>query len=116
MSFAKKVGAVDIYQGKSFTRSIGKKTKDGTAVAWEAEDIGDFDLYNSAGVSIVLTTNTLIKSADNMSLTFVLGSTDTESLLGEYLLIANLKNSVDAEIDVTLAEYAITFEEKKAGE
>ena len=97
MSFAKKVGVVTEYQGESFTRSLYREDN----TTWDAVHGGTFEMFNTAGV--VVADGTLIKSGDDLSLTFKVTKTQTVNLVGEHLLLAHLPDSGDVEFDDVIA-------------
>jgi len=98
------------YQGESFIKSLYKKTKQ----IWDINEVGTYTLTDTFG-SVLLNGN-LVKSADKLSLTVALGSTDTASLLGVYKLLVYLEDTVNSELKDVLAEYKITYIETKATE
>ena len=110
MSFVKYVGTATEYQGESFTKSLYKEDK----TAWENNDTCTFSLVNSAGIEVSV--GDLILSGDKLSMTVQVPKTDTLALVGEHLLLVSLGNVSDSEFADVIAEYRITYLEKKAGE
>lgn len=109
MSYAKKEGVADLIQGSSFTISLGKDDN----APWESYENGVFIMTDPSNIEIL--NKPLIKSADNLTLTFQVSQTDSASLDGEYRILAYQRNSNDAEINVPIADYAIKYETTKAG-
>lgn len=109
MSYVKKLVIVpDEYQGETFIRNINKKS----GLAWDANEIADYAMYDSDG--LVVSTDLLTKSVDNLSLVIKVPSTDTVSLEGKHKLLVNLKDSNDATISDVIAEYEITYKVRTA--
>jgi len=96
------------YAGESFAKTLLKK--DGST--WDSTDIATYSLIDTAGVE--KSSGDLTKSTDNISMSFIVPSTDTVGLIGRYKLLVSLKNSSDTKINDVIAEYAIKYEERKA--
>ncbi len=108
MGYVKVFGSKTLYQGQSFSKSLTKK--DGSI--WESNEVGDFEMFNSDGT--VVSSGSLVKSGDNLSLTFTIPDDDTASLVGAHTINADLTDTVDDAIRIPLAEYDMTYKEKKA--
>ena len=108
MAFIKWLGSATEYQGESFTKSL---TKDDDSI-WEANETAEFQMTDVDGLEVA--SGSLVKSADDLSLTFTLGSTDTTALLGQYLLLVYITDTVDAEVHSVIAKYTMTYIDKKA--
>ena len=108
MSFVKYKEIVTEFQGESFNRSLTKKS----GAIWETNEVGNFELIDTSGT--VVSSGSLIKSADNLSLTIAVPKGDTATLVGNYRLLANLTDTVDTDFSDVIAEYEITYKEKKA--
>jgi hypothetical protein len=96
------------YQGESFNRSLYKKN----GSEWDANQVGNYELVDDTGA--VVSSGDLIKSDDNLSLTIAVPKADTATLVGSYRLLAHLTDTVDTTFDDVIAEYEITYLEKKA--
>ena len=103
MGYAKKTGKSTEYQGESFTKSLVKD--DGSI--WYDNEIGVYKLIDNRGK--VIATDSLIKSEDNLSLTFLLGKTQTQYLLGIYKLLVYLNDTVITEMNYVIAEYKLDY-------
>lgn len=103
MAYGKKTGKSIEYQGESFTKSLTKE--DGTA--WEDNEIALFVLIDNKGLEV--TTGSLVRSIDLLSLTFLLGKTQTTSLFGIYRLLVYLSDSVITEMNYVIAEYRLDY-------
>ena len=108
MSFSRYDGAATEYQGESFTRTLAKK--DG--VVWGANEIASYILVDKNGTEI--DTGDLTKTGDNIGLEFVISESVTTALLGTYLLLVYLKDTVDTDFANVIARYTITYVEVKA--
>ena len=109
MSYAKKEGSATLLQGSSFTISLGK---DDDSI-WEANENGVFIMTDETNQEIL--NKPLVKSADNLTLTFQIDDTDSETLDGAYRILAWQRDSNDAGVNVPIADYAIEYETTKAG-
>ena len=116
MGFVKHTGSKTKYQGTSFTRSIEATTKDENNVvssrAWEDNEVGNYEMTDKDGN--VVSSGDLMKSADKLSLTFTVPDSTTTSFLGKYLIIAYLTDTADEDINEEIAEYNMTYLDKKA--
>ena len=110
MSYAKKVGSATLYQGTSFTISLGKD--DGTE--WESNESGVFIVTDSENTEVL--NKPMVKSTDNLTLTFQIGKTDCADWDGNYKLIAYQTDSNDPEVFVPIADYDIIYGTTIAGE
>jgi len=110
MALVKYIGTATEYQGESFTKSLTKE--DGSK--WLNNEICDYVLVNSAGIE--MSTGSLVRSTDELSMTVQVPSSDTESLVGEFLLLVYLKDTNDSDFANVIAEYRIEYLEKKAQE
>jgi len=96
------------YTGESFSKTLYKKSGE----EWSNEDTATYSLYDTDGVE--KSTGSLIKSNDNMSMSFLVPSADTQNLLGKYKLLVTLGNSSDARINDVIAEYNILYNKRTA--
>jgi len=103
MAYAKKTGTSVEYQGESFTKSL---VKDDESI-WKANEIATYKLIDTKGK--VIATDTLMKSGDELSLTFLLGKTQTQYLFGIYRLLVYLNDSVITEMNYVIAEYKLDY-------
>ncbi len=103
MAYAKKIGTSIEYQGESFTKSLVKD--DGSI--WEANEVATYKLIDTKGK--IIATDTLMKSVDELSLTFLLGKTDTTYLFGIYRLLVYLSDTVVTEMNYVIAEYKLDY-------
>lgn len=109
MKYVKKVSVIPPeYQGESFTKGLGKTS----GAIWSAEEIGTYELIGDAGN--IVSTGVLTKSADNLSLIATIPSSDTTSLVGNYLLLYNLKDSTDPEFSDVIGEYKMSYKVRTA--
>ncbi len=110
MSYAKKIGIATLYQGTSFTVSLGKDDD----TVWESNESGLYEVTDKEN-NIVLT-NPLIKSGDNLTMTFQIGMGECIDWEGEYRLISYQRDSNNTEVNVPIADYRLTYETTAAGE
>lgn len=109
MGYKKVVKKFKEYIGESFSQSI---QKDGGAV-WNTNEQAVFTLYDAAGTTGI--TGTLVKSADNLSLGFMLSKTSTAGLTpGPHKVIVDLEDSIDTEMSDVIAEYSIEYSARTA--
>lgn len=108
MGYAKKIGISTEYQGDSFSRTL---TKDSGAI-WEANETASYKMVDMKGD--VVASGSLTKSVDNLSMTFMVGSTATATLLGIYKLIVYLEDTVLTEMKYPIAEYKIDYKKLTA--
>lgn len=108
MGFVKYKNKATEYQGESFTKTLTKE--DGSI--WEANEIGYFSMTDVNALEV--STGSLSKSGDNLGLTFTVSKDDTGSLEGKYLLLIHLNDSIDVNFDDVIAEYEMTYINKKA--
>ena len=108
MSFKRYEGTATEYQGTSFTRTLIKKDK----IAWTAENIGYWKMVDGLGVSVA--SGTLEKVNTDFGFKFEVNEEDTVALLGSYLLVAYLKDTVNLGFSRIIAEYVIVYNEVKA--
>lgn len=108
MRYNKKHGIGDDYQGESFSRSLNKES----LAVWDSTETAVYEMLDSEGA--VVSSGSLTKSGDNLSLILFIPKSDTSDLLGEHLILVHLNDTGDAEFDDVIAEYRITYKEKKA--
>ncbi len=108
MGFVKYVGILTEYQGESLSKTLAKE--DGSE--WGATIGGVYSLTDEDGSEI--TSGNLVKSGDNLYLSFTIGKTETASLEGKYLLLVSLTDTNDSEFNDVIAEYQITYQNRKA--
>ncbi len=108
MRYNKKYAIAEDYQGESFTRSLNKES----LAVWDANEVANYELIDGDGT--VVSSGDLTKSGDNLSLIVSIPKTDTADLIGSYLLLVHLTDTVDTTFDDVIAEYKITYKEKKA--
>ena len=108
MSFSRYDGAATEYQGESFTRTLAKQ--DGGP--WEANEIAEYVLVDKNGIEI--DGGSLTKTGDNIGLIVTISETITIPLLGTYLLLVYLKDTIDLDYANVIAKYTITYVEVKA--
>lgn len=108
MSFIKKEGASTEYQGESFTKTLLKRDE----TVWTAEDEATYILKDRLGATVV--TGALTKVNGDFGLKFEIGQTDTTTLLGNYLLLVYLTNTVNTDYADVIAEYTLVYNEAKA--
>ena len=111
MSYASKLGVASLYQGTSFTISLGKGEK-ADNLTWDANETGEFIVVDNTN-AIVLT-RAMIKSTDSTSLTFKVYQSDTTDWLGNYRILAFQLDSNDAEVRVPKGDYEVEYETTKA--
>jgi len=107
MDYVKLHKEVFEWQGESFTKSFDKTS----GAPWESYEIGSYALYDKDGTEI--TSGSLQKSADSKLLTMQISHTITANLLGKYLLLVFLEDSNDSDFKTVIAEYVITYKERK---
>ena len=103
MAYAKRSGTSIEYQGESFTKSLVKDNGD----IWEANEISEYKLIDTAGKTVF--SEALIKSADNISLTLLIGRTKTPLLFGIYRLLVYLNDTSITEMNYVIAEYKLDY-------
>lgn len=108
MSYAKKIGSASLYQGTSISVSVGKETKE----AWEANEVGIFTLTDEINEEVL--TGTLLKSADNLSLTAFIGKTASANYLGNYRLLAYQTDTNNDEVKVPIADFELEYSTTQA--
>lgn len=108
MPFVKLESSHIEYSGESFTKSIKRKS----GSAWESTDILSYEMLDSEGA--VRSSGSLTKSDGDLVVTFTVPSIDTTGIKGKYLILVHLKNTEDATFDDVVAEYDMTYLEKKA--
>lgn len=108
MSFKRYDGASTEYQGTSFTRTLIKKDK----TPWENTNIGDWKIVNELGATVA--SGNLEKVNSDYGLKFEVNEEDTVDLLDGYLLVAYLRDSVNAGFSRIIAQYALVYNEVKA--
>lgn len=109
MKYVKKVSIIPPeYQGESFTKGLGKTS----GAIWSVEEIGTYELIDGTGN--VVSSGALTKSADNLSLIATIPSGDTADLLGDFLLLYNLNDSIDVNFSDVIGEYKMSYKERKA--
>ena len=108
MSYAKKIGTATLLQGTSFTVSVGKETEE----IWESNEKGIFEVTNED--NLVVLSGDCIKSGDSLSLTAIIGKTDTIAWLGAYRLLSYQVDDNNIEIKVPIADFDIEYETTKA--
>ena len=108
MSFKRYEGASTEYQGTSFTRTLIKKDE----TAWESNNIGDWKMVDEDGITVA--SGSLTKVNSDFGFEFEVDEEDTTSLLGTYLLVAYLRDTVNSSFARIIAEYVITYNEVKA--
>ncbi len=108
MAYVKKKGTSTEYQGESFTKSLVK----GNESAWEDNEVAEFKLYDTSGNTVV--TGSLMRSVDLLSLTFLLGKSDTIDLFGIYRLLVYLSDTVVTEMNYVIAEYKLDYKKTTA--
>ena len=108
MSYAKKIGTATLYQGTSFSISVGKETGD----VWASTEDGEFEVTDEENT--VVLSGDLVKSGDNLSLTAIIGRTDCVDWVGNYKLLAYQTDTGDSEIRVPIVDYDLDYETTKA--
>ena len=109
MKYVKKVSVIPTeYQGESFAKALGKTS----GLIWDANEIGTYEVVDGTGT--VVSSGALSKSIDNLSLIVVIPASDTSALLGDYLLLVHLNDSIDAEFSDVIGEYKMSYKERKA--
>lgn len=108
MVYAKKFGIATEYQGESFTKPL---TKESGAV-WDANEVANYEMLDGDGNPV--SSGDLTKSLDELTLTVAVPKQDTADLAGVYLLLVHLTDTVNTGFDDVIAEYKITYKEKKA--
>ena len=95
------------FQGESFSKSLGKKNNS----EWGSTEVGNYILTDENGDEVA--SDNLTKSGDSLSLSFILGKTDTADLEGVYTLLAYQTDTSNAEINKVIAEYKITYKTRE---
>lgn len=108
MAYAKKRGQSVEYQGDSFSRSL---TKDSGAI-WEANEEANYKMVDMKGT--IVASGDLVKSVDNLSMSFMVGKTATANLVGIHKLIVYLTDTSVAEMSYPIAEYKIDYKKLTA--
>ena len=108
MAYVKKTGISTEYQGESFTKSLVKANN----TAWEDNEIAEYKLFDTKGN--IITSGSLIRSVDLLSLTFLLGKTETLNLFGVYRLLVYLSDTVITEMNYVIAEYKLDYKKTTA--
>jgi len=107
MSYVEFADTTTEYQGESFVKSLAKKSKG----IWEANEEANFILTDGDGV--VVASDDLVKSDDDLTLTFILGKTSTADLEGVYTLLVYQTDTSNSEINNVIARYKITYRTRK---
>lgn len=94
-------------QGESFSRTLGKSVG-----AFSATEDGYWVLKDTDGTSQA--TGSVTIATDLSSMSFMVGKTDTATLVGQHTVYVHLTDSADSEFDEVIAEYKITYKENKA--
>lgn len=110
MSYAKKLGSADLLQNSSFTVSLSRDDD----LAWGATEHGVFIMTDEQNVEII--NQPMVKSGDNLTLTFQVDSSESVDLLGKYRILAWQRDTNDPNINVPIADYSLNYETTKAGE
>ncbi len=108
MAYVKNEESIEKYQGTSFTKTLTKSSGE----IWEDNEILEYIVTDNSGTEVA--NGNLVKSDDKLQITFLLGSSDTDSFIGDFLLLVHLKDSIELEIDNIIAEYHLTYINKKA--
>lgn len=108
MAYNKKIGKSTEYPGESFSKSLTKK--DGSE--WTDNEVASFKLFDKKGG--IAAQGSLVRSVDKLSLTFLLGKTDTELLFGVYRLLVYLSDTVITEMNYVIAEYRLDYKKTTA--
>jgi len=108
MGYVKYKSEQSEYSGESFSKTLFKKDN----TEWSAEDIANYSLIGTDSVEV--SSGALTKSGDNLSMTFVVPSSDTDGLIGRHKLLVTLSNSSDARINDVIAEYIINYNKRTA--
>ena len=91
------------FPGESFGRDLKKDDNS----LWGSTEGAYYEMFNSAGELIV--TNTLVKSADELLLTFFIEKEVTEPLIGNHRLLVHATDSDNLSFDDVIAEYKIEY-------
>ena len=108
MSVKRYIGASTEYQGTSFTRTLIRKDK----TAWLSNNVGDWIMVDVGGVTVA--NGALEKVNSDFGFKFEVNEEDTTNLVGTYLLLSFLKDTVNVGFSRPLAEYTIVYNEIKA--
>ena len=108
MTYVKIEDEVEKYQGTSFSRTLHK----GDGSEWTSDETANFVVTDKS--ANVVASGDLTKDGSNTQISFMLGDTETVKFIGEYLLLVHLIDASEPEVNVILAEYHLTFLNKKA--
>ena len=108
MAYVKKTGISIEYQGESFTKSLTKEDNS----EWDDNEISNFKLFDTSGN--LVTSGSLVRSVDKLSLTFLLGKTQTADLFGIYKLLVYISDTIITEMNYVIAEYQLTYKKTTA--
>ena len=101
---AKKDTSLTEFQGESFTKALGKRTKD----TWLSNEGAHGVLTNDSTGEVIYEAD-LDLSADEISLVFFMGKTTTADLEGNHTLIIFQTDSNVVEFYEKMKEYKITY-------
>lgn len=104
MSFAKRIGLATLYQGSSFTISLGREDD----AIWDDNYTAVLIVTNEENAEML--NKVLVKSADKLSLTFQIDKSDCDEWIGGYRAIAYLRDSNDEEINIPIGDYDLFYE------
>lgn len=108
MAYEKRCEVATLFQGTSFTQSLGHDDK----TIWGVDERLNYIMTNENNESV--SSADLIRSDDDLSFTFEVPEGDTVDLEGEYLLIVYQTNVNNININVPVAQYEITYTTTKA--
>lgn len=103
MAYVKTMQVATLYQGTSYTQSLVKS--DGST--WAPDERLNYKMTDETNV--IVSQGDLIRSGDDLSYTFTIPASDTISLLGDYLLLVYQTDITNANVNVPVAQYDITY-------
>jgi len=108
MLYVKREDVATLYQGTSFTETLGHEDE----TVWGATEELSFVVTDPDNNEV--SSGDLVRSGDDLSFTFTIPHGDTTDWLGEYLLLIYQTDTGNADIRVPVAQYELTYETTKA--
>ena len=105
---AKKDTTLTEFQGESFSKAYGKRTKD----EWLDNETAHYVLTEDTTGNIIVEGN-LTRSTDKLSLSFIIGKSITSALEGDYTLLIYQTDSNISELNEKMKEYRIKYKTRK---
>ena len=107
---AKKDTTLTEYQGESFSKAFGKRTKD----EWLDNETAHYVLTEDS-TGTIISEGDLTRSVDKLSLSFIIGKSITLPLEGSYTLIVYQTDLNVVEFNEKMKEYKIKYKTRRVG-